>query len=144
MDVILLSVKWLLAALYSDEIIVFLKTIDIHLFHLHRLLKLLNNAWVILRSKGAYYSKWQSSSWHTSFDLEDRNTRNQWKKQAAKSKVPTTEIEVQVFLNLQNVFRRFVPRSWQIASPLNKKSGKERPKFFADLATRNETVRGGI
>lgn len=46
---------------------------------------------------------------------------------------PTAQTEVRSFLDLCNVFRRFLPNFLQTAAPLNKKLQKGQPKSFPDL-----------
>lgn len=55
-EVILLSVKWQSALVYSDDIVAFLKSFHDHLLHRWRVLTLLQNADVTLDLKSSLYS----------------------------------------------------------------------------------------
>lgn len=133
MDVILSSVKCLLALMYLNDIVVFWKTVKQHLNPLRRVLALLRNSGVTLNlQKRLFFDKTINYLGHVTqrerLEMVETTTRA-----IQEVQYPTTQTAVRYFLVLCNIYRRFVPRLSKLAVPLNKMLRKEEHKAFQTL-----------
>jgi len=109
LEIILSGVKWQSCLIYLDDVIVYSKTGEEHVGHVHRVLRLLCDAEVTLRlPKCRFFRQTVEYLGHEikpgRLGVMDAHTRA-----LREARFHTTRTQVRSFLGMCNVFRRFVP-----------------------------------
>lgn len=133
MDVILSTAKWQFVFVYVDDIAIFRRTVEEQLYHIRIILKLGLRAGVSLKLEECPF-------FEDLIDYLDHVIQPRRLKISAKAmnaitglQDPTKVTELNCFLGLCIVLRRFVPNFAQIAALLNKKLRKNQLIHFESL-----------
>lgn len=127
-DLILAGVKWQIALVYLDDIIVFSGTAEEHLSHLDRVFTLLGEAGVTLKpTKCHLFSNEVEYLGH--IVRPGRILVNEKNLMAIRrAKFPQTQTQLRSFLGMCNVYRRFVANYAKVSAPLNHLVSSKMPK----------------
>ena len=133
MDVILASVRWQVALVYLDDVIIFSKSYRAHLEHVATVLSLLKSAGVTLKlAKCHFFSQEVDYLGHVIFPGK-LAVSTKTCEAVERFRPLRTTTDVRSFLGLCNVFRRFMPNFARMSAPLNKKLEKGQPAKFDEL-----------
>jgi RNase H-like domain found in reverse transcriptase/Reverse transcriptase (RNA-dependent DNA polymerase) len=118
-DITLSGLTWKTCLVYLDDIIVFYKAPAEHMAHLYAVLHRLYRAWLTLNlNKCHFFKETVDYLGHVirpgQLSVAEKNTAT-----LKNSKHPTTQTKLRSFLDLCNVYRRFVRGFAKIAAPLN-------------------------
>lgn len=126
-EFLLLSFKTQSVLVYLEDTDVFSKNVNNHMARLRQVLTMLRDKEVTFKLKNClvFAEKLSYLShfiWPGELELSVAKT-------AAKRKImnPTTQNELRSFLSFCNLFRRFVPKFWILASQLNKELHEDQP-----------------
>ena len=132
-DIILAPFKWQSVMVYLDDVIVFSNNADQHLEDLTAVLRLLHNAGMTIKFNKCFFM--HETIEYLGHVIRPSELRVADKTVAAvkQMKLPETKTQVRSFLGMCNVYRRFVPKFAEIASPLTALLRKE--KYQTHLPT---------
>ena len=142
---VLRGLEWDLCLAYIDDLIIFSRWFDEHLLHLEQVFKRLREADVKLKPSKCHFVKAQVE--HLGHIVSADGVRpNPAKITAVKDfPVPKSVKDLRAFLGLCNYYRRFVKGCAQIASPLNKLTGKHATfSWSSECQTAFETLKQAL
>jgi hypothetical protein len=130
LDMILSKVKWNYALVYLDDVIVYSKCINEHLRHLDEILSLFEGAGASLKLKKCHFFQptvdYLGHVIHPGkLAVAEKNIDS-----IKKAIYPKTSTELRSFLGISNVYRRFVDKFANIASPRSDLLKKGQPEIF--------------
>lgn len=132
MDIILSRVKWKVALVYKDDVIIFSRSNREQLTHVKLFLRLLQHASVTLKLKNCSFFQPSADCVVHVVLLGERRVAKTTTTAIRKAGPPRTYMELRSFLGLCTVYHRFVPGFAKIADPLNEMLKKGTPSKFDD------------
>ena len=126
-DIILSEVKWQSFLFYLDDVIVYSKTKEEDIGHVHHVLRLLRDAGLTLRlPKCRFFRTTEENLGHKimpgQLGVMDAHTRA-----LREAHFPTTHTQLRSFVGMCNVFRQFLPNLTLMAAPLTNFMGSTDP-----------------
>lgn len=127
MDVILSPVKWQFAVVYFHDIVIFSRSPTGQLAHDHKVFTHLNNARVTLTLKKCRFFTETTDHLEHIICPRKHETSLPRTEEVRVLKASSDMTERHSFLEICNVFGRFVPTFAKLAAPLNKKLWRDQP-----------------
>ena len=124
MDLLLSGLKWNTCLVHLDDVIIYGRTFEEHLFRLKEVFERFREAGLKLKLSKCSFCQTQVHFLGHVFSTEGISTDPNKTNVVASWPTPTCCKDVQKFLGLANYYRRFVPRFAAIAKPLHRLTEK--------------------
>lgn len=129
-DIVLCAVRWKLATVYLDDIVLFSETIDNHKIHLKFVLTLFKYGGLTVKLRKCVFLQYRVEYLKHIITPECLHVASKKCHAVQEMKLPTKGTQLHSFWGICNVFRRFFSNFAPIAAPLtNKRSGDNRQTF---------------
>lgn len=133
MDVVLSKIKWQYALVYSDDVLLFSRTLRKHIKHAGTFSQLLKSSGVVLNlHKSTAFTNRIYYIGHI-IQSGQRDVANHTADNIQKLKTQTTVTELPIFVGLCDVFKIFVQNFAGTASPFSRRPRKPKAKDLGPL-----------
>lgn len=133
MDVNISTTRWKFAHVYSDDILIFSRSPQAHIGHVHNKLKLLYSAGETFKLKKSQFLTEKINYLGHIIRFRGLEIASYTKNAINGLQPPANPTERHSFPRLCNAFKRFVQNFARMAAPLNAKLRKDRPKVFGPV-----------